>query len=134
MVHLFSSCLSLRIVHVFVLHDFREHASNLLIQESYQLVVHVLIKFVRLAEFVSQGLGRVTLVNDDTLHLVLADVDVHIEFGIRLVNTVADVVQLLVNQVFRVVTIILLWLVIEWWLALLVIHHWKVDRMLLLSW
>lgn len=103
------SSLAFRVVHVFVLDNLGEHACNLLIQQRNQLVVHVLVQLVGLAELVSQRLRGVTFVDYDSLHLVLANIDIDIELGIGFVNAVIDVDQLLVNQILWVVTLVLFW-------------------------
>lgn len=110
------SGLALGVVHIFVLHDFGEHARDLLIQQGYQLVVHVLIQLVGLAEFVCKGFGSVTLVHNNTLHFVLAHIHVHVQLRVGLVDTVANIVQLLVNEVLWIIAVVLLGL-------LLFLHH-----------
>ena len=65
-----------------VLDNLGEHSGNLLLKQHPELVFHVLGEPVLLAELLGQALRRVTFVNDNALHALLANVDVDVEFGI----------------------------------------------------
>lgn len=76
-----------------------------------------------LAELVGEGLGGVALVHDDALHFVFANVDINVKLGIRLINSVTNVVELLINEVLRIIAIVLLWLLIVHLLVWILVHH-----------
>jgi hypothetical protein len=55
-----------------------------------------------LAELFSQTLGCVTFVNYNPLHATLSDVDINVELGVPLIESVLEVVELLVNKVLGI--------------------------------
>lgn len=66
-----------------VLDNLGEHSGNLLLKQHPELVFHIVGEPVLLAELLGQALRRVTFVNDNALHALLANVDVDVEFGIH---------------------------------------------------
>ena len=87
----------LAVVQILVLHDLWEDPCDLLVKQNLELLFHVFIQFVLLTELVCQAFGGVSLIYYNSLHAVLADVDVNIELGVSLVDLVLHFVQLLVN-------------------------------------
>ena len=57
--------------------DLVENAGNLLFKHKYKLLLHIFIKFMLNAEFLSQFINLVLFKDDDSLHAFVTDVDVN---------------------------------------------------------
>jgi hypothetical protein len=56
-----------------------------------------MLKIMLNTEISCQGLSSVTFVNYDTLDSTFADINVNVQFWISFINSVFDLVELLVN-------------------------------------
>ena len=59
------------------------------------------------AELFGEGLSSVALEDDDPLHSVLADVDINVELGVALIDSIFHVVELLIHEVLWIVLLLL---------------------------
>jgi hypothetical protein len=92
----------LSVISFFVLNNLWKDSSDLGLEESDQLLPHLWLQVVLDTEISCKGISCVSFEDHDSFNSILSDVNVDVKFWVSLVNSVFDLVQLLVNKIFWV--------------------------------